>query len=117
MDYYSYYAANDYLAHHGVLGMKWGQHIFGKQSVGATKGRKKKNSTNTDLMKKAAKTAVVSAATTVGINFTLRAVSAATGIPVSLPLTAITSAGWNAGKTIYMNMDRNVKVSSIKSRR
>ena len=29
-DYYSYYYANNYLAHHGVLGMKWGQHIFGK---------------------------------------------------------------------------------------
>lgn len=29
-DYYSYYLTNNYLAHHGVLGMKWGQHIFGK---------------------------------------------------------------------------------------
>lgn len=39
-DYYSYYMANDYLAHHGVLGMKWGQHIFGKDKQ--TRGTRKR---------------------------------------------------------------------------
>ena len=40
MEYYSYYAANDYLAHHGVLGMKWGQHIFGKEAKLARANKK-----------------------------------------------------------------------------
>ena len=35
-DYYSYYAANNYLAHHGVLGMKWGKHIFGRDQKSGT---------------------------------------------------------------------------------
>lgn len=39
-DYYSYYAANNYLAHHGVLGMKWGQHIFGKIKSSISNHRK-----------------------------------------------------------------------------
>lgn len=39
-DYYSYYAANNYLAHHGVLGMKWGQHIFGKIKSSISSHRK-----------------------------------------------------------------------------
>ena len=39
-DYYSYYAANNYLAHHGVLGMKWGQHIFGKVNRASKKDRR-----------------------------------------------------------------------------
>lgn len=39
-DYYSYYAANNYLAHHGVLGMKWGQHIFGKVKSSISNHRK-----------------------------------------------------------------------------
>lgn len=45
-DYYSYYMANNYLAHHGVLGMKWGQHIFGKdkQTRGTRKVEKAKKS-------------------------------------------------------------------------
>lgn len=38
-EYYSYYVAHDYLAHHGVLGMKWGQHIFGKNEQ--TRGTRK----------------------------------------------------------------------------
>ena len=38
-EYYSYYVAHDYLAHHGVLGMKWGQHIFGKDQK--TRGTRK----------------------------------------------------------------------------
>lgn len=38
-EYYSYYMAHDYLAHHGVLGMKWGQHIFGKDKK--TRGTRK----------------------------------------------------------------------------
>ena len=41
-DYYSYYAANDYLAHHGVLGMKWGQHIFGKVRSASSARQQKK---------------------------------------------------------------------------
>ena len=40
MEYYSYYAANNYLAHHGVLGMKWGQHIFGKEAKLARANKK-----------------------------------------------------------------------------
>lgn len=38
--YYSYYAANNCLAHHGVLGMKWGQHIFGKVNRASKKDRR-----------------------------------------------------------------------------
>ena len=41
-DYYSYYYANDYLAHHGVLGMKWGQHIFGKIQSASSAHKAKK---------------------------------------------------------------------------
>lgn len=44
-DYYSYYVAHDYLAHHGVLGMKWGQHIFGK---GKSSGNSRRNRSATE---------------------------------------------------------------------
>ena len=34
------YYSNDYLCHYGVLGMKWGQHLFGK-TEGSRAGRKR----------------------------------------------------------------------------
>lgn len=47
MNYYSYYVAHDYLAHHGVLGMKWGQHIFGKDSKRSNKSARSKTHEST----------------------------------------------------------------------
>ena len=43
-EYYSYYMVNNFLAHHGVLGMKWGQHIFGndEKARGTRKSKKVK---------------------------------------------------------------------------
>jgi hypothetical protein len=37
------YYSNDYLCHYGVLGMKWGQHLFGKTE--ASRAGKKRAST------------------------------------------------------------------------
>lgn len=53
-DYYSYYMANNYLAHHGVLGMKWGQHIFGKiKSALSSRKKKKQNAKNLEKAREA----------------------------------------------------------------
>ena len=54
-DYYSYYAANNYLAHHGVLGMKWGQHIFGRDQKSGT--HKSKRAQNKEKIKEGKKKA------------------------------------------------------------
>ena len=86
-DYYSYYAANDYLAHHGVLGMKWGQHIFGRdQKSGAhqlnraqnkekIKEGKKKASKKTRIASAAAKSAATLPGISIGASSALNIVS------------------------------------------
>lgn len=87
MDYYSYYAANDYLAHHGVLGMKWGQHIFGRDQKSGThqskrvqnkekvKEGKKKASHATRVVSTAAKSAATLPGISIGASSALNIVS------------------------------------------
>lgn len=86
-DYYSYYAANDYLAHHGVLGMKWGQHIFGRDQKSGThqskraqnkekiKEGKKKASQSTRIASTAAKGAATLPGISLGASSALNIVS------------------------------------------
>lgn len=80
MDYYSYYAANDYLAHHGVLGMKWGQHIFGKDRRAAIK--KGKALSSEDERRKATRTKI--GATLLG--------GASSGAAASVAVNAVNTA-------------------------